>query len=416
MIATDLPGWALRMVTASFKGNNFLTESHDQKGGRRLVVHEYPGAEEPVVEDLGGKAGEFRLNAYFIGADYDLARDQFLATLNKPGADWLAHPWRGNLWVRAHNWSAHEKNDKGGYCEVSVDFVPGGSDTAMPTADRTDIATAKVKNFKDTVQGKFQLVSQSAASLNNMIAKVQAKLDGVRNILALVQLPLTMISQVRNVIDGIKGDVASLLALPADYATQLRSFSDLLGVGPSDTAAPATNTSISSNTTTATSSATIAATPSGIPVAALPQVVDTLLALTDIPVTHGGAGDSPALHINLSSEKALFGQLMLASAVEVALADYQSADDRDAVLSGVLMAMDRMLPDMDDDVFQAALDCRATLIDALLAQQLEPAQVRDIVQPLPATLLAHRMEVDEAVFLARNKVRHPLFVRGRVYG
>lgn len=415
MITADLPGWAQRMVTASFKGNNFLTESHDTKGGRRLVVHEYPGGEQPNVEDMGGKADEFRLNAYFIGADYDLARNGFLAKLAEPGADWLMHPWRGLLWVRAHNWSVHESNDKGGFCTISVDFVPGGA-SIQPLQDRADIAAGKVKNFKDTVQGKFQLVSQSAASLNNMIAKVQAKLDDVRKILALAQLPLTMMSQVRNVIDGIKGDVAALLALPADYATQLRSFSDLLGVGPSDTAAPATSTSISSNTSTITSSTTIAATPSGIPVVALPQVVDTLLALTDIPVTHGGAGDSPALHINLSSEAALFSQLMLASAVEVALADYQSADDRDAVLSGVLMAMDRMLPDMDDDVFQAALDCRATLIDALLAQQLEPAQVRDIVQPLPATLLAHRMEVDEAAFLARNKVRHPLFVRGRVYG
>ena len=118
----------------------------------------------------------------------------------------------------------------------------------------------------------------------------------------------------------------------------------------------------------------------------------------------------------MARESDLRSQLLLASAAQMALADYRSASDRDAALASVLAAMDKMLPRMSDAVFQAALDCRATLIDALLAQQLEPAQVRDIVQPLPATLLAHRMEVDEAVFLVRNKVRHPLFVRGRVHG
>src|ERR1017187_7546156 len=116
-----LPGWAQRMVTAKFKKISFRTESHDTKGGRRLAIHELPGAEQPVVEDLGGKADEFHLNAYFIGPDYDLYRDKFLIALNTPGADWLLHPWRGLIWVRAHSWSVHESNDKGGYCTVGVD-------------------------------------------------------------------------------------------------------------------------------------------------------------------------------------------------------------------------------------------------------------------------------------------------------
>ena len=56
------------------------------------------------------------------------------------------------------------------------------------------------------------------------------------------------------------------------------------------------------------------------------------------------------------------------------------------------------------------------LTEALLAQDLKPATYRDVTAPLPAIVLAHRLGVDEAVFLARNAVRHPLFVRGRVYG
>ena len=404
--------WLDRMATASFKGVDFLTESHDTKGGRRLVIHEFPGAEQPDVEDLGSKADEFRLNAYFIGADYDLARDKFLAALNQPGADWLAHPWRGQLWVRAHNWSVHESNDKGGYCTVSVDFVPGGMAQAI-LVDRTDLAAASIRKFADAAQAEFDLLPMQSASMTGMIAAVQGQLNRVRNVIALATLPLTWMNQVRNVIDGIQGDAAALLAIPSAYASALRSFSNLLGDG----SAAASNYSDASATSTSSASISSSdASATSIEDTALPHVVGSLVTAALLPVTVGGTGDSPALRTNQQREGMLRAQLLLASAARMALADYRSADDRDSVLASVLSAMDKMLPSMSDPVFQAALDCRANLIDALLAQDLEPTVWRDIVRPLPSTLLAHRMEVDEPVFLVRNKVRHPLFVRGRVYG
>ncbi len=393
--------WRDRQATALFKGLTFLTDSHDSKGGRRLVVKQFPGGEIPEVEDLGSKAGEYRLNAYFLGADYDLARDKFLAMLNQPGADWLTHPWLGRLWVRPRDWSVHESNKDGGYCTVSVDFVPGGGDTALPTADRADIAAAANTRFANAVQDDFSQVPMSETDLQKLQKSVNAALEQVRNGLSMATLPLSMMSQLRNKIDGLKGDLSALQALPGQYAAAFRSFANLLGAndGAAEGSTAATGTS------------------SSVPDTAIPQVVDGIVAAALLTVSQpGGVGDSPALHINLVRESDLRGRLLLASAAQMALADYRSADDRDAALASVLSAMDKMLPGMSDTVFQAALDCRATLIEALLAQQLEPTQVRDVVHPLPAALLAHRMGVDEAVFLARNKVRHPLFVRGRVYG
>lgn len=404
MISTDLPGWAQRMVTASFRDVSFLTESHDTKGGRRLAIHEFPGAEQPVVEDLGGKADEFHLNAYFIGPDYDLFRNQFLLKLNTPGAAWLRHPWLGSLWVRAHNWQVHESNDKGGYCAVSVDFVPGGMVQAL-LVDRADQALAKIKwfgvypgyetalwadkpGFGKMPDLTLQLMSDQAMA--SLIKSVNAQLTRMRNLISLAALPLAWANQARNLVDGLQGDMAALLALPAQYSAGFGSFSDLLGGG---------------------------ADVYGLADTARPRVVTKLVAMSQLPVAMpGGAGDSPALRINGQRVADFNSRLLLASAAQVALADYRTANDRDAVLASVVAAFDAMLPRMSDPVFQAALDCRAALTDALLAQELEPAVVRDIVAPLPATVLAHRMEVDEDVFLAVNKVRHPLFVRGRVYG
>jgi prophage DNA circulation protein len=387
VVIPNQPGWAQRMVTANFNGIDFLTESHDTKGGRRLVVHEFPGAEQPDVEDLGGKADEFSLNAYFIGADYDLFRDNFLLALNMPGAVWLMHPWRGALWVRAHSWSLHESNDKGGYCTVSVSFVPGGQ-TQTALVDRTDLADRSIAVFAAQCEVSYTQEPMPAASLVVMKVSLLTQLDGLRALLSLATLPLTWVSQAQSVLDGIHGDMDALLALPKQYATAMGLLAQSLGAG-NGTRLPDTQ---------------------------LPQVVSSLVAMVQMPSTlTSGTADSLALRVNLSRAIDLRSQLLLGSAARLALADYRVAGDRDAALASVVGAIDALLPTMPDALFQAALDMRAALIDALLAQDLAPAQVRDIVHPLPATVLAHRMRVAEDVFLAVNKVRHPLFVQGRIY-
>ncbi|BBE51777.1 DNA circulation protein [Ferriphaselus amnicola] len=423
--------WADRMVTARFRDNPFLTESHDTKGGRRLVVHDYPGGEEPVVEDMGAKSGEFRLNAYFIGFDYDLFRDAFLVALNTPGAAWLDHPWRGQVWVRARDWSIHESNDKGGYCTISVDFVPGGKDAAMPTPDMADVASYSCANYLTGVMADFNLDAIPDLGMLSLIATVQMQLDKLRTIISLAQLPLTVLSQVRNVIDGLKTDLAVLLATPASYAAALRSLANVLGavekapvVGKVMSTPSAASVGSFAAQLAGISNASVAATGSAatassalIADTALPNLVTHLVTMATLPVVMpGGSGDSPALRRNLIREASLRGQLLLGAAAQVALADYRVANDRDVVLASVVGAIDQMLPSMSDTVFQLALDMRAGLSDALLAQSLEPAVVREVVNPLPATVLAHRMEVAEEIFLAVNKVRHPLFVQGKVYG
>jgi prophage DNA circulation protein len=390
--APALPGWAQRMTTAWFKDDklSFLTESHDTKGGRRLAIHEFPGAEEPVVEDLGGKADEFHLNAYFIGPDYDLFRDKFLLALNTPGADWLMHPWRGLLWVRAHNWSVHESNDKGCYCAISVDFAPGGMVQTM-LVDRTDLAVVKIKEVANKATNDFAPKPMNASAFATFLAAVSAQLDKLRDVLAMAQLPLTMLHQVMGVIQGIKGDLAALMALPGAYAAALNSLADMLGLGLDSASTDVADV-------------------------ARPRLVAALTkqAASALPVA-GSPDYSPALLVNLASEAALRSRLLVVAAMQVALADYREAGVRDAALANVVTAIDTLLPAMSDPVFQAAVSARTALIDALLAQHLVPSNFRDIVNATPATVLAHRMGIDEAVFLAQNKPRHPLFVRGRVY-
>lgn len=384
--------WRSRLERASFRGFEFLTDSHEARGGRRLVVHEFPGADEPLVEDLGAKSWDWKLSAYFIGQRYDLERNGFLAKLAEPGADWLNHPWLGPLWVRARDWSVSESNDKGGYCAVAIEFVPGGEQPFSHQVDQVDVAFSRVAQFGEAAQADYAARARplSASAMTSFVAAVQGKLEVLRTALAFATLPLTWASQVQGLVAGLKGDVGALLALPREYAAAFGGLANALGLGGD--AAELSDTD-------------------------RPRVVARLCAAaSSAPALTGAAVLDADLRFSLALESALQASLLVSAAANLALADYRAEADRDAALFSVLETLDALLPSLSDPAFQAALAARAALIDALMAQNLAPATVRDVVRPLPSVVLAHRLEVDEEVFIARNAVRHPLFVWGRVHG
>ena len=384
-----------RLLNANFRDFEFLTDSHDAKSGRRLVVHQYPHADEPELEDFGLQANSWHLNAYFIGENYDQAANDFLAKLSLSGAAWLNHPWLGQLWVRAKDWSRSESNDKGGYCVISIDFVPGGHAPYLPVVDKVDVAYQKITQCKAAVEGDFALQAMSADGLNAFTADISLHLEGLRNIISLATLPLTWANQVLNVIAGVKNDINALMQLPAQYAAALGSFADVLGFG-----ADALTEDISSASRAR----------------AVARITTTAINPPAIEASANTAVTVSAVYkINTAREAALRSQMLLVAAAQLGLADYDNANSRDAVLASLLSAFDSLLPNMSDAVFQAAVSARMALIVALLDQDLSQLVTRDIANPLPSVLLAHQMGIAEDVFIATNNVRHPLFVVGRVY-
>lgn len=402
-----------RWAKASFRNFEFFTDSHEAKGGRRLVVHEFPGAEQPQVEDLGGKAWDWQLNAYFIGDQYDRECNGLLAKLNEPGASWLLHPWLGWIWVRAHQWSRHESSDKNGFCTLSIEFAPGGAQPFAIEPDKVDVAIDRTHKLGDAAQDDFELEPMSADGMTAFVAAVQGGLDVLRNVISLATLPLTWAQQIMGVVASVKGELSALAALPGAYASALRGLANSFGLGAtgfSGLFGTGDGRAISSS---AVSSAPVFSDATRVRLVSRLAVMATTTGAC--PLT-GVAAVDPVVRRNLARESALRCRLFLVAAAQVAIADYQSEAARDEALACVLVAFEVLLPSLPDPVFQAALSARTAFIEALMAQDLKPQAERDVVHLLPATLLAHCMEVDESVFLEQNKVRHPLFVQGRVRG
>lgn len=122
--------WKERLRRASFRGVAFhIRENSGELGGRRAAVHEYPGREEPYVEDLGRKLREFSVTAYVVGENYAAQRDRLVDACTKPGSGALVHPSLGTLTVVCTGCSVSERQDAGRMASVSLSFVDAGGNT-----------------------------------------------------------------------------------------------------------------------------------------------------------------------------------------------------------------------------------------------------------------------------------------------
>ncbi len=115
--------WLDRFLPASFRGVAFRVEAHQQKFGRRVVVHEYPHVDAGESEDLGRKPGEFSIEAYLIGPDHDLERDELVRVCEEvSGPGELVHPYLGTRTVVFVDGSLSERSSERRLSRLTLTF------------------------------------------------------------------------------------------------------------------------------------------------------------------------------------------------------------------------------------------------------------------------------------------------------
>ena len=103
--------------------------------GRRVAVHEYPGRDEPFVEDLGRRTKRWTVEAFVVGDDYAAIRDRLIDACDMPGAGELVHPYLGSLQVACTACSLTERTREGRMARLSLEFVEAGANQ-YPTNNR----------------------------------------------------------------------------------------------------------------------------------------------------------------------------------------------------------------------------------------------------------------------------------------
>lgn len=378
----------------SFRGLPFVTLDHEHAGGRRIAVHEFPQSEDPVLEDLGKKAGRFSLNCHIRGQGYIARAKAFGEALNAQGVGSLIHPWLGAMQVGVDAFTRNDSTSEGGQTVFSIDFLESGLPSpAQPAtdtqavaksaaADATDRAqSAAVKKF--TVAGTAAFVEQAARDLAKGLA--------------------------------VAASIRAGLASGGGFAlTAFQKAADLVGAGDlvRDPIALAG----------AVVELVMLVGPVG-------GAIDDWFALLDFGSDLADVESSTPARAQQADNQAAFVQLVnLAAGAQlvVAVADREFDSYAQAVAlrdraADRLDALARRQADLRDDDGADAFDLlRRALVADITARGGSLVRLQDYVPAVtePAIVIAHRLygaaDLDAQVdaLVARNAVQHPGFVPG----
>jgi prophage DNA circulation protein len=150
----------LELRPGTFRGVPFKIEEHSHPLGRRTALHEFPGRDDPYVEDLGRKTRRHTLDLFVVGRDYVAERDALREALEAKGPGELVHPYLGRMTVQVEEATLRESTKDGGLARFSVTFVE---------IDRTrDFFTPVVE--PDTLKNVDLRASAAAAAVQSTFA------------------------------------------------------------------------------------------------------------------------------------------------------------------------------------------------------------------------------------------------------
>lgn len=226
------PGWKLRRLQGSYNDIPFFVDGIDRDAGRRQAIHEYPGRKEVFVEDLGEDSDRFTVNAYVIGPDYDLLREQLERELLREGEGFLVHPYRGAMTVNVvGRISTTESKDNGGRADIRFDVV-----VSVPVLPITDDALAdKIRDAADASEELSQQAFEDAFDASTLeedhklsaIEAIQAASAKLEKLQAKVAASIGTVGRYANSIVDLADNATTLIAAPTSLAL---SVSQAIGI------------------------------------------------------------------------------------------------------------------------------------------------------------------------------------------
>lgn len=378
--------WRDELYKASFRGVAF--EVRDTRGvfGRRKDVAEYPGGDEPTVEDLGRKAHVWSLQAFVIGDDYlEQKRRLIEACNNAVDGGTLVLPHYGPIPVENTLCECIETNAAGGFAAFSLEFVrvPG-----KPPAYAARASVTAVDAAADDVVEQGEAATAEGLAADNVPEFVR---EASANKLQELATTLRSADAFRSAAD----DAASLAA----------DLDQLIGTAAQVVASPA-NAAASIKESL---ERVLAAAGNGLGAFEAYRVLFELQA-TEIgsETSLGAAADNNAKLIAQQARRAAFAGAARAL-VRVKWASYDDAIEARAQL---LAPLDAELETCELEGYAALLALRAQVVLTV------PGQTRDLPRLVRFTLprrtsvveLAYQLfdDVERALeILERNRFQHP---------
>lgn len=424
------------LLPASFRGAPFAVSANETSGGRRIVLHQYPGKDDPYAEDMGREARRFRFRGFIVDGDVvfqggpiQLQRALLIAALEKKGSGTLTHPTLGVLNVSLQRFSVGEDLGAGRMSSVDVEFVESGK-----------------RSFPTLLTSSSGLIS--AATLT----KVGLVVDGLRLVALAVaagdrrsDMIVTLRIWSARVVE-LGTDATALHRLSAQLPGNFGRFAGGGNVGVNGRGASVYSTATTIANLTAIASARRAAIEKAAQAAQIAAAAadlgyatafaDALLALVQaladacadpadairlLEQLIGFASDRPQTATAVGRATAGMIRRAAAASMTIAAGDYQpsSSDDAAAMigrLGGLLDVEATRAADAGDDAsYKALRAARAAIVADLRTRgaTIERVTVLRVPRALPAIVLAQRFYRDGArasQLVSQAAPVHPLFM------
>lgn len=378
----------------SFRGVPFVTQDHEATGGRRLVPHEFPQGEKPVLEDLGKRAGLFSVECYVIGEDHIDQANRLNAALDKPGAGTLIHPWLGSMQVGVERYGRRDSVSEGRITSFSIEFVESGLPAVPPPANDTAAQAEAVAGAEvEAAQDRFG-TSHKVAGVTAFVEQASEKLIGA----------MVIVTQVQAGLSGGVGGVLGALGVAVDALGVAGITRDALALAQS-----------------VTNVVQLLGTLGG-GLGAIEALVDWGDDLDPVP------GATPAREQERRNQAAFVQLVNSVAAAElvrqIAATSFSSYEDAIDVRDRTADRFDRLAlrqADAGDDDGAAAYDAlRRAMIRDVTARGGSVARLQRYTPAAtePAVVIAYRLYGPGAIearmdeIIARNRITHPAFVPG----
>lgn len=392
--------WRTQYEPGSFRGATFRTEGHERSGGRRIALHEFPGRDEPLSEDLGRRARGFSIDCHVLGEDYRTQRDALIDALEGKGPGLLVHPWHGRMMVTVLDFTQSESTDAGGMASFRIEFgeagqavsavqtIPAGQETAIEAKKQHENAPeAFKKKFSiEDAAGFVEKASQQLISGMVEVTQFAASLQGGSG-------------------PALRAFEAGLRYLPANQANLLRAPLNL-----------------ASAMVGMVSALSVLGSTARLRIAGLARLTDWEPSEPEFPEI------TPSRVQEAQNRRALLWLFRSAAAAELARAaasaPFASYDDAIAQRDAISARLDRLAlaaADRGEDAEADGYDAlRRALVRDVAARGSSLARLHSftLATTEPALVLANRfygrssLEARATEIATRNRVAHPGFVPG----
>jgi prophage DNA circulation protein len=454
----------------SFRGVEFFVQNVETAIGRRTVLHEFPAKDKPFVEDLGRKARQINIEAYFVGPDYMAGRDDLRREIeDNPGKGILVHPFWGELQVTViGDVRIRETPAEGGVARVSFTVIEAGDE--LPTIEPNKAAALVTKAneadaaTKDSFEETFDVVGYAAYvaeaavntvtaitseinSINGRVNSVMAiadqfgsAIDALDDAAAdLVETPGALVDAMADIVGGIVESVGSLGSAWDDYFDTNEQPGDIAGTPAT---APSSSTPASCDKRADIMLKThidiarigdseyIAAAQFDADGEPLPEEYASKVTLDpafeEVPYIPSTAGTANPRRTTQREQEATNQAALLAlnktlattaacrAVTEIPIG---SANKADEIQTSILAILDELIDAADDTTFGPLTDLRVALVTYLQSASAALPRIVEFIPSttLPALVIAQQLygSVElETDIIARNSIRYPSRVPG----